>query len=102
MRRNKRKSSSPLAPVFSRRARGRIFAGFPSLVGQFFDGPVEIAGGLFGFQPPALLLMQVVLGMSVFLGQSVRNVARVREDLAVAQPQEIVQLGNPIGHVHRG
>ena len=45
--------------------------------------------------------MQGVLGISVLLGQLVGNAPRVREHLAVAQPQEIVQLGNPIGHVHR-
>ena len=71
------------------------------LVGQLLDGAVEIARRLFGFQPLALLFMQGILGMSVFLGQLVGDIPRVRKYLAVAQPQEIVQLGNPIGHVHR-
>ena len=83
---------------FLRRAFG--LGMFQLLLGQLLHDAVEIARRLFRFQLPAFLLVQGVLGMSMFLGQFVGNLARVQEYFTVAESQEIVQLGNPIGHMH--
>ncbi len=74
--------------------------GWRPLVSQLLNGPIEVARWLLGFQLPALLLVQGKLGVRVVFGQFVRNATSVREYFAIAQPQEIVELGNPIGHVH--
>jgi len=70
---------------------------------QFLDllhGLVEIADGLGGLDLAAVVLVLGKLGVGVLLGESVRDFARTGQNVAFTQPQEIIQLGDPIPHMH--
>ncbi|MNN63111.1 hypothetical protein D3C81_1784610 [compost metagenome] len=43
----------------------------------------------------------VVFSLCLGLGDISGHPARVGEDVSVAQPQEVVQLGEPVPHAHR-
>jgi hypothetical protein len=70
---------------------------------QFLDllhGFVEVADGLAPFKLAALLLELSKLRVSVLIGQGVRDSAGICEDFAVAQADEVIELGDPVAHVH--
>ena len=63
-------------------------------------GLVEIAGGLPGLHLSALILEFRKLSVRVLLGQLMRDLAGVLEDVSLIELKESVELDHPIRHVH--
>lgn len=64
-----------------------------------FDGLIEISACLVSLLD-ALEIEFLVFGLGEFPGQFVRDFPRMRQDIAVIDGQECVELGDPIAHVH--
>ena len=61
---------------------------------------VEIAGRLIGLEPAAFRVVPREFTLGVFLCKLMRNAPRMRQDVALIELQEGVQLAHPVGHMH--
>jgi len=61
---------------------------------------VEIADGMGGLELASVLLILGKLGLGVLLGKGVRDFARADQNVAFTEAKEIIQLGDPLPHVH--
>src|SRR5215217_1957025 len=68
---------------------------------RLLHGPVEVGGRQVRLQLPLSLAIPVELGLRVSRRQLVTDPSRVRQDIALVELQEAIQLRHPALHRHR-